>query len=147
MSEKMKKCPKCGGIKFRATAHVTQDWEVDRNGNFVKSLNDCVEVTHFPDNDDIWDCANCGYSAAGIEFEVSADDTSNETPNAENLNNGCTKILIRVRGGLVESVYCSDMNAEVYVEDLDILEEEKDDDSGFWLDGSPIDETKLTQLY
>ena len=69
----MKKCPKCGCTKFHATAHVTQDWEVDQNGNFVKSLNDCVEVTHFPDDEDVWDCANCGYSAAGSEFEITED--------------------------------------------------------------------------
>lgn len=66
----MKKCPICGGTTFRATAHVTQDWEVDENGNFQDCIDDCLEVTHFPDDDDIWDCANCGYSAAGAKFNV-----------------------------------------------------------------------------
>lgn len=50
--EKMR-CPICGGTVFCATAHVTQDWELDETGTFQKCLNDCVEVTHFPDKDDI----------------------------------------------------------------------------------------------
>ena len=47
------RCPKCGGKSFCATAHVTQDWELDETGTFVKSLNDCIEVTHFPGMDDL----------------------------------------------------------------------------------------------
>lgn len=62
------RCPKCGGKTFGATAHVTQDWELDEFGTFQKSLNDCVEVTHAPDQNDIWDCRKCGFSGAGIEF-------------------------------------------------------------------------------
>ena len=65
--EKMR-CPICGGTVFCATAHVTQDWELDETGTFQKCLNDCVEVTHFPDKDDIWDCKKCGYSSAGQDF-------------------------------------------------------------------------------
>ena len=61
-------CPKCGGKVFCATAHVTQDWELDESGTFQKCLNDCVEVTHFPDANDVWDCKQCGFSAAGSEF-------------------------------------------------------------------------------
>ena len=64
----MKKCPKCGAMSFCVTAHVTQDWVVDENGDFIKCINECLEVTHFPDDSDIWDCNNCGYSASGIEF-------------------------------------------------------------------------------
>lgn len=61
-------CPKCGGKKFIVTAHVTQDWEVDYNGMFVQCLNDCVEVTHEPDMEDIWECKTCGYSDDGKNF-------------------------------------------------------------------------------
>ena len=46
---------------FRPTAYT----ELDETGTFQKCLNDCVEVTHFPDKDDIWDCKKCGYSSAG----------------------------------------------------------------------------------
>ena len=143
MSEKIKRCPQCGAESFYVSAHVVQDWKVDSHGTFLEAYNECSEVTHRPDNNDLWECANCGFKAPGSEFEVSTEETSD----GANLDNGCTKILIRVRRGLVESVYCSDMNAEVCVEDLDVLQEDKDDDSGLWLDGSPIDENKLTQLY
>jgi hypothetical protein len=66
----MKRCPKCGSMSFCATAHVTQDWVVDENGNFISSNNDCVEVTHFPDDEDIWECNTCGFSAPGMVFNV-----------------------------------------------------------------------------
>jgi len=66
----MKKCPRCGAMSFCVTAHVTQDWVVDENGDFLRCIDDCLEVTHFPDDDDIWDCNNCGYSAPGKVFNV-----------------------------------------------------------------------------
>lgn len=66
-----KKCPRCGYVKeFYVSAHVVQDWKVDGDGNFIKSVNDCIEVAHFPNNEDIWECANCHHSAAGKEFET-----------------------------------------------------------------------------
>lgn len=65
---KRKRCPKCGCEKFFVTAHVTQDWEVDEYGNWVSTIQDCVEVTHFPDEDDNWECAECGHNAAGSDF-------------------------------------------------------------------------------
>lgn len=62
------RCPKCGGKEFLATAHVTQDWGLDESGAFQECLNECVEVTHSPDMDDIWTCKRCGHSAVGSEF-------------------------------------------------------------------------------
>lgn len=62
------RCPKCGGRKFNATAHVTQDWEIDEKGDFQKSLNDCIEVTHSPNEDDIIDCVKCGHSGTAADF-------------------------------------------------------------------------------
>ncbi len=67
--EKMR-CPKCGGTVFCSTAHVTQDWELDEAGAFQRCLNDCLEVTHFPSTEDIWDCKQCGYSDSGQKFIV-----------------------------------------------------------------------------
>lgn len=64
----MKKCPKCGKSLFSVTAHVTQDWIVDGNGQFLNSVNNCVEVTHRPDDDDMWACASCGFEDAGSKF-------------------------------------------------------------------------------
>lgn len=65
-----KRCPKCGCTTFHVSAHVVQDWEVNANGAFQKVIDDCIEVTHFPDDQDIWDCACCGYSQAGSAFNI-----------------------------------------------------------------------------
>lgn len=62
-------CPHCGSRAFGVTAHVTQDWVVDEFGAFLNCTNECVEVQHWPDDSDIWDCANCFYSASGRDFE------------------------------------------------------------------------------
>lgn len=64
----MKKCPICGGTNFFVSVHVVQDWLVDENGNWIDTENDCVEVTHRPDDIDWWQCANCGYEDRGKEF-------------------------------------------------------------------------------
>lgn len=66
----MKRCPKCGNETFGVTWHVTQSVIVDGNGNFIKEVSSCDEVTHGADDDDIWNCAKCGYSDAGSAFNV-----------------------------------------------------------------------------
>ena len=66
----MKRCPKCGCEEFYVTAHVVQDWLVDYDGNYIKTADDCVEVAHYPKDDDIWTCNKCGYEAEGNEFNV-----------------------------------------------------------------------------
>lgn len=75
---KIHKCPQCGGMRFAVTAHVAQDWEVDQNGEFIAAINSCSEVDHKPDDNDIWQCRDCGYDAAGEEFlcEESEDELS-----------------------------------------------------------------------
>ncbi len=70
----MKRCPKCGYEEFYVIAHVTQDWLVNNNGNFLDVIDDCVEVTHFPDDMDIWECAKCFYSDRGSAFNVKEND-------------------------------------------------------------------------
>ena len=62
-------CPECGGRKFAVTAHVTQDWRVNEYGVFDICLMSCVEVTHYPDDDDIWSCLACGFSDSGRAFK------------------------------------------------------------------------------
>lgn len=52
-------CPKCGGKKWIVTAHVTQDWEVNEYGEYIKTICDCVETTHSPDENDVWCCSKC----------------------------------------------------------------------------------------
>ena len=66
----MKKCPKCGCETFYASAHVVQGWKVDKYEEFIEVVDDCMAVAHYPKDDDIWDCANCNYSAIGREFNV-----------------------------------------------------------------------------
>lgn len=66
----MKKCPKCGAMSFVVTAHVTQDWVVDENGDFISCQDECLDVTHRPDDTDTWYCNNCGYSAVGSKFNI-----------------------------------------------------------------------------
>lgn len=70
----MKRCPKCGCKRFYVTAHVTQDWIVDEYGDFIEVIEDCVEVTHFPDDMDFWTCADCGHEDRGSEFNVKEND-------------------------------------------------------------------------
>lgn len=72
-----KRCPICGGTTFLVTAHVTQGWEVDGDGNFLKCTNECEEVTHTPDDDDMWVCSQCGHDAAGRDFNI---DAQKDTP-------------------------------------------------------------------
>ena len=66
----MKRCPNCGSRRFVVVAHVAQSWEVDGDGMFVNSIEDCIDVVHRPDDDDIWECYECGHEAAGSEFNV-----------------------------------------------------------------------------
>ncbi|MCX5884317.1 MAG: hypothetical protein NT096_00130 [Proteobacteria bacterium] len=57
-------CPKSKRHKrFSVTAHVVQEWQVDGNGEFVKVLNDCIEVAHRPDREDYFTCITCGTKA------------------------------------------------------------------------------------
>lgn len=66
----MKVCPKCGHKEFLVTWHVTQTELVDSDGDFIEAVTECDEVTHKADDSDIWTCNNCGYAAAGSEFEA-----------------------------------------------------------------------------
>lgn len=66
----MKHCPKCGCEEFYVTAHVVQDWLVDKYGDYIDTTCDCIEVAHYPEDDDIWCCKQCGYEAEGNEFNI-----------------------------------------------------------------------------
>ena len=61
-------CPKCGGRKFVTTAHVTQSWVVDSYGDFIHAVTECDEVTHQPDDANIWSCVECGTDGVVINF-------------------------------------------------------------------------------
>ncbi len=78
MEDTKYRCPVCGAECFEVTAHVTQDWKIDCNGSYMESMDECVEVTHYPDEDDIWSCANCEFYAAGSMFRVPTDGQKGE---------------------------------------------------------------------
>ena len=65
------KCPKCGGKKFSTTAHVCQDWMIDEDAEFIETISECIQVTHKPDEDNLWSCLECDYEAAGSAFKES----------------------------------------------------------------------------
>lgn len=66
----MKRCPECGGTQFTVSAHVVEEWLVDEEGSFLQVIQSGLEVAHDPDDEDIWECFECGYSAAGSKFNV-----------------------------------------------------------------------------
>ena len=50
--------------EFQVTAHVTEDWVVDGEGNYVRhDPQQAREVLYDPDEQDIWTCATCGTEA------------------------------------------------------------------------------------
>lgn len=64
-------CPNgCEDATFVTTAHVMQDWEVDALGNYIEVATDCLEVTHRPNNANVWTCNCCGAEADMIECSV-----------------------------------------------------------------------------
>lgn len=57
-------CPNNPNHKeFIAVAHVSQEWTVDANGEFVSVEDDCLDVLHKPSQDDYFDCKICGMKA------------------------------------------------------------------------------------
>ncbi len=53
--------------RFSVTAHVTIDWIVNEKGDFEECILECVDVTHEPDSEDIWTCAECGAEAVFVQ--------------------------------------------------------------------------------
>ena len=66
----MKICPRCGNKEFYVIAHVAQEWKVNENGYFCDVTQDCIGVTHNPDDTDLWECTECGYEDRGSEFNI-----------------------------------------------------------------------------
>lgn len=54
-------CKNCGGKDgFVSTAHITEEWLCDEDGHFVEVMPTDNEVTHEPDEYDLWTCHGCG---------------------------------------------------------------------------------------
>ena len=69
----MYKCPVCGSERFIVTAHVVQEWIVDKCGFCEDVTDDCICVTHEPSDDDIWSCYECKTDGPGSMFKVNDD--------------------------------------------------------------------------
>lgn len=52
--------------KFEVTAHVSQLWEVDEEGNFLDEIKGCEEVSHYPDSGDMFTCRECEAVAVAV---------------------------------------------------------------------------------
>jgi hypothetical protein len=48
---------------FLVTAHVAEEWRVNREGDFIEVVAPCAEVIHEPDTQDYYVCAECGADA------------------------------------------------------------------------------------
>ena len=54
------KCPNDPNHKrFITTAHVVEEWVVDKHGNWIDTIQS-LETTHRPDKDNVWNCYECG---------------------------------------------------------------------------------------
>lgn len=52
---------------FITSVHVVQDWLVDRDGDWIQDVNDCVDVIRSVSPDEVWVCAHCGEIATILE--------------------------------------------------------------------------------
>jgi len=63
-------CPKCENNRFSSTAHITETWEVDEQGEFVNVLvlDGDESVIHRPSiaGGDYFTCVACGTEAKVI---------------------------------------------------------------------------------
>ena len=58
------RCPKDPNHKrFVTVVHMTEDWVVDENGDFLEVANSDGEVVHGPDPGHTWTCQECGADA------------------------------------------------------------------------------------
>lgn len=57
-------CPKNENHKeFITVAHVSQDWKVDENGNWIDTVDESLEVTAKPQAENTWTCFICNAEA------------------------------------------------------------------------------------
>lgn len=69
--DKMKRYPICGGTEFIVTIHLTEECLVDEYEQFIEIFHGgYTEITHAADDEDIWQCNECGYDDVGRKFNV-----------------------------------------------------------------------------
>lgn len=49
--------------RFATVAHVMEEWEVDREGNWIQTL-DVLQTSHKPCSGNVWTCRVCGETAS-----------------------------------------------------------------------------------
>jgi len=49
--------------EFITVAHISQDWLVDRHGNFLEEVEHCLETVARPRSGNSWTCNVCGADA------------------------------------------------------------------------------------
>ena len=77
-------CPNACGATFVTTAHVMQDWEVTADGDYVSTIQDCLEVTHKPNDGNIWTCKKCGAEAIiSTQIQERIDDRERYDPKTQ----------------------------------------------------------------
>ena len=62
MSKSKHFCPFCGCTSFITVAHVTEDWLVDSDGNWLETIESGEPVAE-PNDDNSWTCRDCGKEA------------------------------------------------------------------------------------
>lgn len=56
--------------KFVTVAHVSEDWVVDEQGNFLRVAKDCYhEIIAPPHPENSWTCCACGAQAKFVKKE------------------------------------------------------------------------------
>lgn len=49
--------------RFITVAHISQDWVVDEDGDFLEVHEECLETVASPDPGNTWTCKECGTEA------------------------------------------------------------------------------------
>lgn len=70
----MKICPKCGNKTFYAPVIVCTTWIMNENGECINCTTKRDVTINGPNENDIWECTKCHYSAEGNEFNTGEDD-------------------------------------------------------------------------
>lgn len=88
-------------IPVRKGADQLLAW-IDCDGEFIEETESCVEVTHKPDDDDIWQCTKCGW----------------EGPGKNALSNKTYRVSFNVAGSIVMTASSSDMAEKMVMEGI-----------------------------
>lgn len=94
-------CPNGCDAGFSTTAHVMQLWKVDAQGNFQEVFENCLQVTHIPDYENVWECAKCGAEGKVFFAKVGRETKQHVRPRFLLVNDeqGYTRLLTMGKSG------------------------------------------------